>query len=85
VNNEKGDLIADPHYILNSWKKYIPQLLNVHTVTDVGHIEIHAAVSVVPGPSPLEFEVAIAKLKNYKWPSSDQIPTELIQARDVIH
>jgi hypothetical protein len=34
----------------------------------------------VPDPSPFEVEIAIAKLKIYKSPGSDQIPAELIQA-----
>jgi hypothetical protein len=37
-------------------------------------------VLLVPSPSLLEVEIAIAKLKKYKSPGSDQIPTELIQA-----
>jgi hypothetical protein len=55
------------------------QLLNVH-VSDVRHIEVHAAEPLVPGPSCLELEIAIAKLKKYKSPGNDQIPAELIQA-----
>jgi hypothetical protein len=42
----------------------------VHNVSD----------SLVPGPSHLEAEIAIAKLKKYKLPSCDEIPAELIQA-----
>jgi hypothetical protein len=38
------------------------------------------AEPLVPGPSCLEVEIAIAKLKMYESPSSDQIPAELIQA-----
>jgi hypothetical protein len=38
------------------------------------------AEQLVPGPSRLEVEIAIAKLKKYKSPGSDQIPAELIQA-----
>jgi hypothetical protein len=34
----------------------------------------------VPGPNHLEDDIAIAKLKKYKSPGSDQIPAELIQA-----
>jgi hypothetical protein len=34
----------------------------------------------VPGPSCLEVEFPIAKLKKYKLPGSDQIPAEIIQA-----
>jgi hypothetical protein len=34
----------------------------------------------VPDPSPFEVEIAIARLKRYKLPCSDQILTKLIQA-----
>jgi hypothetical protein len=40
--------------------------------------------ALVPGPSRLEVEIAIAKFKNYKSPSSGEIPAELIQARGEI-
>jgi hypothetical protein len=39
------------------------------------------AEPLVPGPKHLEVEIAIAKLNNYKSPSSDRIPAELIQGR----
>jgi hypothetical protein len=70
---------VDSHSILNKWKNYFSQLLNVHNVSDVRQIEVHTAEPLVPGPSRLEVEIAIAKLKKYKSPGSDQIPTELIQ------
>jgi hypothetical protein len=54
--------------------------LNVHNVSDVRQIEIHTADPPVPGPSHLEVEIAIAKLKNYRSPGSNQILAELIQA-----
>jgi hypothetical protein len=38
------------------------------------------AEPLVPGPSSLEVEIAITKLKKYKSPGSGQIPAELIQA-----
>jgi hypothetical protein len=38
------------------------------------------AESLVSGPSCLEVEIAIAKLKKYKSPGNDQIPAELIHA-----
>jgi hypothetical protein len=80
VNDENCDLLADSHNILNRWKNYFSQLLNVHNVCDVRQIEVHMAEQLVPGPSLLEVEIAIAKLKKYKSPGSDQIPAELIQA-----
>jgi hypothetical protein len=73
-------LLADSHSILNRWKNYFCQLLNVHGVNDVGQTEIHAAEPLVPEPSSFEVEIAIGKLKRYKSPFIDQIPAELIQA-----
>jgi hypothetical protein len=80
VKNENSDLLADSHNILNRWKNYFSQLLNVHNVSDVRQIAVHTAEPLVPGPSRLEVEIAIAKLKNYKSPGSDEIMAELIQA-----
>jgi hypothetical protein len=56
------------------------QILNVHNVSDVRQREVYKAEPLVPGSSRLEVEIAIAKLKRYKSPGSDQIPAELIQA-----
>jgi hypothetical protein len=55
-------------------------VLNVHNVSDVRQREVHTAELLVPGPSRLEGEMAIAKLKKYKSPGTGEIPTELIQA-----
>jgi hypothetical protein len=71
VKDENGDLTADSNNNLNRWKSYFSQLLNVHNVNDVRQIEIHTAEPLVPGPSHLEVEIAIAKLKKYKSPGSD--------------
>jgi hypothetical protein len=84
VKDENGDLLADSHNILNRWKNYFSQLLNVHSVSDVSQIEVHTAEPLVPGPSHREVEIAIAKLKKYKSPGSDEIPAELIQVRGEI-
>jgi hypothetical protein len=84
VKDENGDLLADSYNILNMWQKCFSQLLNVHNVCGVRQIEVHTAEPLVPGPSRLEVEVAIAKLKKYKSPGSDQIPAELIQLRGEI-
>jgi hypothetical protein len=80
VRNENGDVLADLHSISNRWKKYFSRLLNVHNVSNVRQIEVHAIEPLVPGPSCLEVEIAIEKLRKYKSPGSDQIPAELIQA-----
>jgi hypothetical protein len=64
VKDENGDLLADSHSILNRWKNYFSQLLNVHNVDDDRQIEVHTAEPLVPDPSCLEIEVAIARLKS---------------------
>jgi hypothetical protein len=72
VKDENGDLLADSHNILNRWMNYFSQLLNVHNVSDVRQIEVHTAEPLVPGPSHLEVEIGIAKLKKYKSPGSEE-------------
>jgi hypothetical protein len=57
---------ADSNTIVNRWKSYFSQLLNVHDISDVRQIEVHTAEPLVPGPSHLEIEISIAKLKEYK-------------------
>jgi hypothetical protein len=68
------------------WKNYFSQLLNVHRASDVRQIEIHTPEPIVPDPSTFEVGIVIAKLKRYKSPGSDQIPTELIKtAGEILH
>ena len=80
VNDENGDRFADSHNILNRWKKYFSQLLNVHGASDVRKIEIQTAEPLISDRRPFKFEIATAKLKTYKSPVCDQIPAELVQA-----
>jgi hypothetical protein len=68
------------HSILNRWKNYFCQLLNVHGVKDVRQTEIHTAEPLVPEPSSSEVEITIEKFKRYKSPGIYQILAELIQA-----
>jgi hypothetical protein len=39
VKDENGDLLEDSYNILNRWKNYFSQLLNVHRVGDVRQLE----------------------------------------------
>jgi hypothetical protein len=80
VKDENDDLLVESNTILNGWKSYFSQLLNVHDVSGVRQIKIHTAEPLVPGPSHLDIEISIAKMKKYKSPVSDQIPAELYQA-----
>jgi hypothetical protein len=80
LKDERGDLLPDPHKILNRWKNYFCQLLNVHGAGGVRQTEMHTPEPFVPGPSASEGEVVIGKMKSYKSSGVDQIPAELIQA-----
>jgi hypothetical protein len=80
VKDERGNLIEDCHNILNRWKNYFCQLLNVHGVGSVRQTEMHTAESLVSEPNVSEVDVAIRKLKRYKSTGADQIPAELNQA-----
>ena len=51
INDEKGDLVADSHSIMERWRNYFSQILNVHGVSDVRQAEIHTAELLVPEPS----------------------------------
>jgi hypothetical protein len=80
VKDETGDLLADAQKILNRWKNYFCQLLNVHGTGGVRQTEVQTAEPFVPEPSASEAGVATGKLKRYKSPRVDQIPAELVQA-----
>jgi hypothetical protein len=74
VKVEKGDLVADSHSILASWRNYFSQLLNIHGDNDVRQTEIHTAEPLVTEPSAFEVEMAVEELKRHKAPGTDQIP-----------
>jgi hypothetical protein len=63
VKDEGGDLLVDPNKILNRWKNYFCQLLNVHGAGGVRQTEMHTAETFVPDPRVSEVEVATGKLK----------------------
>jgi hypothetical protein len=66
INDQDGDLLADSHNILNRWKNYFHQLLNVHGINDVRQTEMHTAEPLVPEPSSLEVKISTEKLNRYK-------------------
>jgi hypothetical protein len=80
VKGKKGNLLADPHKILNRWKNYFCQLLHICRAGGVRHTEMHTAKPFVQEPSASEVEDDTGKLKRYKSPAVDQIPAEMIQA-----
>jgi hypothetical protein len=47
VKDETGNLLADSHNILDRWKNYFSQLLNVYNVGDVRQIEVRTYGSTI--------------------------------------
>jgi hypothetical protein len=66
VKDENSDLQTDFHNIINRWKSYFSQLLNVYNASDVWQFEIFTAEPLAPDSSHLEVEIAIAELKTIK-------------------
>jgi hypothetical protein len=54
--------------------------LNVNNISDVRQIDVRMVEPLVPGPSRLKADNCFCEVEEYKSPSSDQIPAELIQA-----
>jgi hypothetical protein len=80
IKNENGNLLANPQNVLNRWKNFFNQVLNVHGVRNVRQEDIQMAEPLMPEPSLVEVEIAVGKLKSYKSPRTDEIPAELIKA-----
>jgi hypothetical protein len=66
--------------VLNRWKNFFNQVLNVHWVHDTRQMNIHMTEPLVPEHSPVEMETATEKYKSYKSPGTDHILAELIKA-----
>ena len=80
VKDEKGDIVADGHSILDRWRKHFSRLQSVHGANDVRQTEIHIAQPLVTECSAFEVEMAIGKPKSHNSPGIDQIPPEFIKA-----
>jgi hypothetical protein len=75
VKDERGYLLADSHKILNRWKNYFFQLLNVQGQVRLKFTQqSHLCQSLVP----LRLRSLLESRKSMS-PGSDQIPTEMIQ------
>ena len=48
IKDQKGDLVADSHSILVTWRNHFSQLLNIHGLMMLGRLEIHMAEPLVP-------------------------------------
>jgi hypothetical protein len=65
IKDENVNLIADPQNVLNRWKNYFNQVLNVDGVPDVRQMDINVAEPLESEPGLVELENAVGKLKCY--------------------
>jgi hypothetical protein len=73
IKDENGNLLTHHQSVLNRWKNFFNQVLNIRGVHDVRQMDIPTAETLVPEPSLVEVETAIGKLKSYKSPGIDWI------------
>ncbi|KAJ4426617.1 hypothetical protein ANN_26415 [Periplaneta americana] len=78
IKDENGDLLADSPSILNRWKNYFAQLLNVHRPNrnDWDEIEIQTTEPFIPEPTLSEVEIAIENLKKTSLQARDRTPAD---------
>jgi hypothetical protein len=68
IKDENGNRLPDPQNVLNRWKHFFNQVLNVHGVHNVRQKNTHTAEPLVQEPSLVEVEIAIVKSKRYFIP-----------------
>jgi hypothetical protein len=61
IKDENGNLIADPQSVLNRWKFFFNQVINVHGLHDLTQTNIHTAEPLVPEPSLVEVIIGVGK------------------------
>jgi hypothetical protein len=65
IKDENGNLQADPPSVLNRWKHFFNQLLNMYGVHDVRQKDVHTAEPLVPEPILVEVKIPVGELKSY--------------------
>jgi phage pi2 protein 07 len=59
MKDENGSLLAYPQSVLNRWKIFFNQVLNIYGVHDFRQIYIHTAEPLVPEPSFVEIKLLL--------------------------
>jgi hypothetical protein len=57
IKVKNGNLLTDSQSILNRWKNFFNQVLNVHGVHNVRQMAIHTTEPLVPEPSLVEVKI----------------------------
>ncbi|CAG9838527.1 unnamed protein product [Diabrotica balteata] len=65
--------------IVERWKEYFRNLLNIESETEEADIKFHSADIEIPAATLEEVKNAIASLKDHKPPGNDDINGELLK------
>jgi hypothetical protein len=63
MKDENGNLLADSQTVLNRWKNFFNQVLNLHGAHNVRQGDIQTAEPLVPKPSLVEVEICYWKVE----------------------
>jgi hypothetical protein len=63
IKDENGNLLADTQSVLNRWKNFFNQVINVHGIHGIRQMDILPAEPLVPEPSLVEVEIGSGMLK----------------------
>uniref|UniRef100_A0A6P7GLQ4 Uncharacterized protein LOC114338318 n=1 Tax=Diabrotica virgifera virgifera TaxID=50390 RepID=A0A6P7GLQ4_DIAVI len=86
MRNEAGELIMMETEIVERWKEYFRNLLNIESEMEESETTFHSADVEIPPPTLQEVKNAIASLKDHKAPGNDGINGELIKkGGNVLH
>ena len=78
IRSTTGELLTDPHQILERWKEYFDDLLNASPPANpLPEVQPAAGPAEEPPISLAEVEAAVRRLKSRKASGVDEIPAEL--------
>jgi hypothetical protein len=78
IKDGNGNLFADPQSVLNRWKNFFNQVLNIHGFHDVRQMDIHMANPLVPESSLLKVD-SVEKEVLYNILPEFGIPKKLVR------
>jgi hypothetical protein len=59
IKDENGNLLADPQNVLNRWKNFFDQALNIRGFHNFRQMDIYTAEPLIPGPSLVRVEIGV--------------------------
>ena len=82
IKDENGNLLGDTKSILNRWRNYFNNVLNINDREEGSFNEntIHTAEPFIVEPDELDIKFIIEELKSHKAPGIDGIPAELFKS-----